>query len=603
MRKFFGLLRNTRKTAAVSSGRAQNCRVFPFSWRRAPAPFALFLISSGVLLSPGQEPSPATLADRVLVVYNANSDQSHKVAKYYMEKRNIPKQNLCKIDTEVETLEDGSLLEPEVKRPIRACLEKAGKAKILYIVFSFETPFVVNINQHQLAVDAVIADIWDEYAGPQATGFSVGEQPYFGQAESQGNVYQPFVPFEKYRAQANAKTIYSVWRLDGSNAEVAKGLVDKALEAEQKGLHGNAYFDIRGPIDGFVDKGYGAGEWDIYRAGRMAQKAGFNVTIDDKGTEFGTAPSQLRCENAALYAGWYSLGHYNDAFSWVPGAIGFHLDSASAISTRGGPSWVAGALQRGITITSGAVGEPYLEGLVHPDQIFRDLFEGGNVGDAVLRGTRWLKWMIVNLGDPLYRPFPNGIGAFGRNKPPGTWFGVSPTTVVGHGVVRGQFFLSEMRDKPLPVVFKSNYPALIKLPDNVTIPPNATGAQLQIPVKASNEPVSIVVTITAGDETISNTINVYPVIGEMTLSQSSVKSNGTVKATITSSLPALGPGFVIQLSSNQPNVVVPGEIRIPSGATQATFTVQAKTITAEGKATITAKVEDGTKSVELNLTP
>ena len=33
------------------------------------------------------------------VVYDAADEDSHKVAKYYMEKRNIPKQNLCKIDT------------------------------------------------------------------------------------------------------------------------------------------------------------------------------------------------------------------------------------------------------------------------------------------------------------------------------------------------------------------------------------------------------------------------------------------------------------------------------------------------------------------------
>jgi hypothetical protein len=58
------------------------------------------------------------------------------------------------------------------------------------------------------------------------------------------------------------------------------------------------------------------------------------------------------------------------------------------------------------------VAEPYLEGLAHPDQAFLYLFLGANAGDAVLRSTRWLKWMILNIGDPLYRPFPQGITAF-----------------------------------------------------------------------------------------------------------------------------------------------------------------------------------------------
>ena len=136
------------------------------------------------------------------------------------------------------------------------------------------------------------------------------------------------------------------------------------------------------------------------------------MTEDATPAEFGTAPAPLRCDGAALYAGWYSLGHYNDAFTWVPGAIGIHLDSASAADPRGGTNWSANAVLKGITITSGAVAEPYLEGLVHPDQVFLDLFQGANVGDAMLRSTRWLKWMILNIGDPLYRPFPQGIGPY-----------------------------------------------------------------------------------------------------------------------------------------------------------------------------------------------
>jgi hypothetical protein len=79
----------------------------------------------------------------------------------------------------------------------------------------------------------------------------------------------------------------------------------------------------------------------------------------------------LSCPNTALYAGWYQYGHYNDAFTWNDGAIGFHLDSGSI--------------------------------LPRPSGVFRDLLAGANVGDAFLRNTRFLKWMIVNVGDPLTR--------------------------------------------------------------------------------------------------------------------------------------------------------------------------------------------------------
>ena len=40
--------------------------------------------------------------------------------------------------------------------------------------------------------------------------------------------------------------ILLVARLDGPTPEIARGLVDKALEAERDGLWGRAYFDARG---------------------------------------------------------------------------------------------------------------------------------------------------------------------------------------------------------------------------------------------------------------------------------------------------------------------------------------------------------------------
>jgi len=560
----------------------------------------LALLSCSFLLH-GQSATVA-LNQRVMVVYNAAGDDSRKVAKYYMEKRDIPKANICKIDTEQDVMEDGKRFEPEIKNPIRACLEKLGRQQILYIVFAYQSPYTVRIDGHAEAIDQLVADIWDEYAPPWALGREIADQPYCGKAESQGNVYEPFVPFAKYREQEGAKTIYSVWRVDGASAEMAKGLVDKALFAESHGLKGKACFDIRGPIESFVDNGYGAGEWDIYRASRMAKTAGYDVTLDDKPTEFGTAPSPLRCDNAALYAGWYSLS-YNDAFSWAPGAIGFHSDSASAVNPRSGSNWVAGALRAGITVSSGAVSEPFLEGLVHPDQIFFYLFQGANVGDAVLRGTRWLKWMIINLGDPLYKPFPGGLAPYNSAAHQEDWFGISPMILVGAGTVRAQFSLVEKRDKTVPVTFSSTNPDLLKLPASATLPPAANGAQFSIGVKAPDQPLSVAITVTAGNQTVSNTLNVYPILADLTLSRTSVKADGTVTATVTIAVPALEPGLIVKLSSNLPEAVVPAELKIPVGARKATFSIGAKAVKAEVTATITAKIDNAAKTAQLKITP
>ena len=360
-----------------------------------------------------QDPASKTpLSERVLVVYNSNAARSLAVAEYYMAQRKIPRTNRCKIAVSSVDRIDQVEFESRVKTPVRQCLAAVGKQKILYIVFSFQTPYALMLRDRTFALDQFVADIWDEYAGMRP-GNEVGSHPYFVEAHGRRNAYLPFASLAAYRDQPRAVNIYSVWRLDAANADLAKRLVYYAMFAETNGLSGRGCFDRQNvSLDAVADSGAGSGDWDIHQSADFARRAGFPVTEDGQPAEFGTAPAPLRCEGAALYAGWYSLNHYNDAFTWVPGAIGFHLDSASAADPRGGTNWSANAVIKGITITSGAVAEPFLQGLVHPDQAFLYLFQGANAGDAVLRSTRWLKWMILNIGDPLYRPFPQGIAPF-----------------------------------------------------------------------------------------------------------------------------------------------------------------------------------------------
>lgn len=354
----------------------------------------------------------SSLESRVLVVYNAKTRKSREVADFYASARGIPPQNKCALRlTDFEPY-DGTAVVPwedfesRIKKPIRECLEKLGRKRILYIVFTYGTPYKLAPvpARYGISIDQYVADIWDETGWPTRR-----VNPYYARAESKEGKYSPFRSLAEYREQPGSKTVYSVWRLDAPSVELAKGLVSKALEAERDGLKGQGCFDRRfGAIENVRDGRYGAGDWDIYRAAEAVRAAGFAATEDVHEQEFGTPPAPKHCDDAALYAGWYSLNHYNDAFSWKPGAIGIHLDSASAADPRGGSNWSANAVKKGITVTAGALTEPSLEGMPHPDGIFRDLLAGSNVGDAFFRNTLWLKWMILQIGDPLYRPFASG---------------------------------------------------------------------------------------------------------------------------------------------------------------------------------------------------
>lgn len=363
------------------------------------------------------------LNQRVLVVYNPFSKDSRRVTDHYTRARRIPKANLCPL--RVPELAAASAapvvyvaydeFEDVLQKPIRKCLTRVGKEKILYIVLAYDTPFRLRAvpQGSGVAIDSYLADIWND-----ARRFPT-PNPYYAPFFNQEGKYPPFVSLDEYRRQPDAKLIYSVWRLDAPNPEVAEALVDKALEAERRGLKGVACFDRRKGGDdmkGVQALSYDAGEWDIFRAAQFAREAGFEVIEDSNSAEFGTAPAPARCDGAALYSGWYSLNHYNDVFTWNVGAIGFHLDSLSASDPRRGFNWSVNAIHRGITVTSGAVDEPYLTGLPHPAGVFRNLFEGAPVGDAFLRNTAMLNWQIMNLGDPLYTPFPGGVGKFAKKK-------------------------------------------------------------------------------------------------------------------------------------------------------------------------------------------
>jgi uncharacterized protein (TIGR03790 family) len=466
----------------------------------------LFWLAAQVQASPGE----SQLSERVLVVYNKSESESAKVAKYYLSKRGIPAANTCKIDPLSTDFVEQEDFESEIRKPIRKCLEAIGRPKILYIVFSYQTPFLLKFEGHLYSLDQFVADIWDDYL-PMRPATQNEQQPYLGRAQSEGNFYEPFASLSTYREKPGARQIYSVWRLDAATPALAKGLVDKATNAEANGLKGTACFDRRvEDMRGVSDFGTGAGDWDIYRSAEFARKAGFPVLEDGHNEEFGTAPAPLRCDGAALYSGWYSLNHYNDAFTWNQGAIGIHLDSASAGHPRSGSNWAANAVIKGITVTSGAVDEPYLENLPHPDQVFLYLFQGANVGDAFLRSTRLLKWRIINIGDPLYRPFPGGIQLATRPSPE-LILALLPQWMAAGTTSTGAIILTGTPpETPAKFDLKSSRPELVTVPESVLLPVKTDHVKFAIETRqAANNGTTVRISVSGNGLKRSNTLVLF----------------------------------------------------------------------------------------------
>ncbi len=554
---------------------------------------------------------PASLAcaqvplnQRVLVVYNANERDSKDVASYYMAKRAIPPANKCRIAVSSADQIKQDEFDSSVRRPVRKCLDQLGKDNILYIVFSYKTPWLLEVGPQTYALDQFVADIWDEFLPERPA--NMGEaQPYFGAAQSEGDVYQPFVSLADYRQQPGARRIYSVWRLDAATPTVAKALVDKALFAEAHGLSGNACFDCRtDPLNSVADFGYGAGDWDIHQAAEMARRAGFPVIEDAHAEEFGTAPAPLRCDHAALYAGWYTLNHYNDAFTWNPGAIGIHLDSASATNPRGGANWAANAIARGITITAGAITEPYLDNLPHPDQALWYLFHGANAADALLRSERLLKWRIINIGDPLYRPFSETSDLAARVTPP-ILFALLPKITLADSTSAAVIALSKPASASLTFSVKSERPDLVNVPQNITVQAGANGIKFPIhTLRVSANESTVRLQVTGHDLQISNTLVLVPLLASLNISPDRVKGGSSALATVFFRRTVSDEDATVTLKSGNPALAsIPSQIAVLKGQSKASFPIATHPVVAQTSIAISAAFDGMVQNRTLIIVP
>jgi len=198
-----------------------------------------------------------------------------------------------------------------------------------------------------------------------------------------------------------------VSRIDAPTATHARRMIDQAIETESRGLSGNVYVNARGMKKG-RPLSYGFYDEDLQDFARQFRKnSDYKVMLENteqRWSQPGQAP------NVALYVGWYRLRHYEDAFTFNPGAIAYHIASGEAVSIHNPreKGWCKNALERGVTVTLGPVGEPYLDAFPLPTEFFGLLYSGKySLVEAYYLSMRFLSWKMVLFGDPLYRPWSN----------------------------------------------------------------------------------------------------------------------------------------------------------------------------------------------------
>jgi uncharacterized protein (TIGR03790 family) len=384
-----------------------------FLWRLM-AWFPLLLVSSGALA--------AGKGGEVVVVFNTSSAESRDVAYHYAARRGVPTNQIFGFALpEIEQISRADFRD-KLQKPLLKALEDnrffvfgrrpSGtnelpfvlESKIRYAVMCYGVPS--RILKDPGLVEPGAEKVREELRRNEAAVDSeLTLLPLFYQKLSlTGPLHNTLFATTNATRLHPTNGVLMVTRLDGPSAAIAKGLVDKAMQAETNGLWGRAYFDARGLTNG----AYKVGDDWIRAAAGYARASGFESVLDERPE---VLPLAFPLSQVALYAGWYE-GNVAGAFAhtnieFAPGAFAYHLHSFSAATLRvPWQFWVGPLLARGATATMGCVDEPYLEGTPNIAAFFWLFLRFDfTFGEAACAAQEALSWQTTSVGDPLYQPF------------------------------------------------------------------------------------------------------------------------------------------------------------------------------------------------------
>ena len=209
-----------------------------------------------------------------------------------------------------------------------------------------------------------------------------------------------FVDFHGKEIKNIPRRVILVSRVDGPTPAIVRRIIDDSIHAEKEGLSGKAYFDARWPEKSLPDKkvskpsAYEIYDLAIHKAARIVRESKkLPVVLDERPELFGPGEAP----DAALYCGWYSLGKYVDAFTWVRGAVGYHVASSecTTLKTPGSTVWCKAMLDKGIAATVGPVAEPYLQSFPAPGVFFGCLLDRRSDPCRMLRSRESLLVMAT----------------------------------------------------------------------------------------------------------------------------------------------------------------------------------------------------------------
>lgn len=404
-----------------------------------PAIFKYICIVTGLILTL----CPEVLAlkpDQVLLIANKNDKASIPLARFYMEKRNIPEQNLVIVSTTQNETCSRKEYESKIIPPVRKFVKNHPSIRVLLIMYGMplrvaspnwlpsEKEILEELERQKKDLENLL--IGNDVPDPKIrqdkhtqlsdiktkiTSFlrkndkvaSLDSELSLVKVKNyELNMWLPnpyYLGFRNSKTQLKLKDILMTSRLDGPDEDTVRRIILDAVEAEKTGLKGNACFDARWKDPGEKKlSGYAFYDKSIHTASRILEKEKrIPVILDDTPTLF----SKGKNLKTALYCGWYSHKKYIDAFSWQKGSVGYHIASSECTTLKKKDSqvWCKKMLEKGIAATVGPVGEPYVQAFPVPEIFFTFLTEGYlSLAETYIISLPFLSWKMILIGDPLY---------------------------------------------------------------------------------------------------------------------------------------------------------------------------------------------------------
>jgi uncharacterized protein (TIGR03790 family) len=333
----------------------------------------------------------------VLIVINESSAISRTIGEYYARKRAIPLANVCRIRApEAEAISRAEY--DALAQSISGCLTASKLVEsILYIVTTSGVPLRIRQTDASkndgASVDSELAALYEDLHGRPHPVPGSCPNPFFRQRDKAFS-------HPEFR-------MYLVTRLTGYDFAAVRGIIDRALQAVNRGKF---VIDLRAGADR---------DGNAWLRDAAIQLPAERVVMDD------TAKVLSDQTDVIGYASWGS----NDParkerflkFRWLPGAIMTEFVSTNARTFTRPPdswrlgtwsnskTWFAGApqtltgdyIQEGVTGASGHVEEPYLAFTPRPEFLLPAYLRGRNLAESYYLSIPALSWQNVVIGDPL----------------------------------------------------------------------------------------------------------------------------------------------------------------------------------------------------------